>query len=76
MLILIDDSGIKLLTPSRDVRLEYTWPEISHERTVWSLAWDLIKECGGKQPDNMTLASDGNKLIQAQWSHPGIHQRL
>ncbi len=70
-----DTTGSKLVTAARDVRLEFAWPETSPERVSWPLAWDLLEECGAKQPDSVTLAPDGNKLIQAQWSHRGIPQR-
>ncbi len=38
------------------MRLEYGWPESSAERAIWPPAWDLLEECGGKQPDNVNLA--------------------
>jgi hypothetical protein len=75
LLLQSDSSGSRLLTASRDVRIEYAWPEASPERVSWPLAWDLLKECGVKQPGSATLAPDGNKLIQAQWSLRGIPQR-
>lgn len=75
LLIQSDDTGSTLVTASPDVRLEYNWPEVSHVRTLWPLGWDILEECGAKQPDPVTLALDGTKLIQAQWTHRGIPQR-
>jgi hypothetical protein len=75
LLLQSDTSGSRLLTASRDARLEYDWPETLPERVSWPLAWDLLEECGAKRPDSVTLAPDGNKLVQAQWSHRGIPQR-
>lgn len=75
LLLQSDTTGSKLVTAAHDVRLEYTWPETSPERVCWPLGWNVLEECGAKQPDSVTLAPDGSKLIQAQWSHRGIPQR-
>jgi hypothetical protein len=75
LLVQSDTTGSKLVTASLDVRLEYAWPVTSAERVSWPLAWDILDECGAKQPDSVTLAPDGAKLVQAQWSHRGIPQR-
>lgn len=76
LLLQCDTTGSKLITAAHDVRLEYTLPETSPERVSWPLGWNLLEECGAKQPESVTLAADGTKLIQAQWSHRGIPQRL
>ena len=75
LLLQSDTTGSKLVTAARDVRLEYAWPETSPERVSCPLGSNLLEECGAKQPDSVTLAPAGNKLIQAQWSHLGIPLR-
>jgi hypothetical protein len=70
-----DPRGSRIITATQDIRLEFAWQQTTAEACSWPLAWDLLEECAAKQPDSVTLAPDGTKLVQAQWSQRGIPQR-